>query len=185
MEALRTTLLICVFKDFAGATSEYFQMPRIRHKNEIFLGDFVCLYVVLMWHTVIMRMLLSKLHYWITVTVRADNGGPALSQRCQLYGEEEGAGSRVARIRNMDMKGRKETVKWIIPPSQNLIILFYGRRVSPIGWKHPHWEVRTTRGDSFIIKWKVNLQRHCHDHQLFISRFKNIGARWPKSAALR
>lgn len=114
-----------------------------------------------------------------------------LSQCCQLYGEEEGAGSRVARIRNMDMKGRKETVKWIIPPSQNLIILFYGRRVSPIGWKRPHWEVRTTRGDSFIIKWKVNLQRHCHDHQLFISRFNNIGAlcraaaRWPKSAALR
>lgn len=33
------------------------------------------------------------------------------SRRCQLRGEEEGAGSRVARIRNMDMKGKKETAK--------------------------------------------------------------------------
>lgn len=31
-----------------------------------------------MFHSVIIGMLLSKLYYWITVTVRADNGGPAL-----------------------------------------------------------------------------------------------------------
>lgn len=37
--------------------------------------------------------------------------GVPRSQRCQLHGEEEGAGSRVARIRNMDMKGKKETAK--------------------------------------------------------------------------
>lgn len=37
--------------------------------------------------------------------------GVPRSQRCQLRGEEEGAGSRVARIRNMDMKGKKETAK--------------------------------------------------------------------------
>lgn len=65
--------------------------------------------VLLMLHNVIKRMLLSKLHYWITVTARADNGGPALSTLAAL--SRGGEGSPVARIQNMDMKGREETVK--------------------------------------------------------------------------
>lgn len=57
------------------------------------------------------------------------------SQHCQRRCEEGGVGgtgSPVARIRSMDMKGRKETVKRIISPSQNLIILCHRFCMSPI-----------------------------------------------------
>lgn len=73
MEALRTTQLIRMLQSAAGPVTEYLQTPR---KRDFYL---VGSWRLLMFHSVIIGMLLSKLYYWITVTVRADNGGPALS----------------------------------------------------------------------------------------------------------
>lgn len=91
MEALRATLLIC-----GGILLEplldIFRWLVFIAKTQFYPVMCWCL---LMLHNVIKRMLLSKLHYWITVTARADNGGPALSTlAAPRQGGREGGGCR-------------------------------------------------------------------------------------------
>lgn len=121
MEALRATPLIRGLKRGAGPVTEYFQTPRIHQKNVISSGEMLApLDVPQRNHrNVVIKIVLldysdSESRQWGS---RALNAASAAARG-------EGAGSRVARIRNMDMKGKKGDSEVNNPPPTHRTLFF-------------------------------------------------------------